>query len=453
MHVYALCLLLTMMIQMVPGSHLDAWPSWYPAHPAVQVHSEDHRKLIDAYISVVHASFPILDLSLLREEPSPTFIPFYGAVYTLSHNFVSDLSPLCRQDIKQWRDFLYQVLPIKARHPRLETLEAWLFFLQRYPIIHRAPTTPGLWSEIGSLVGASHDLGINVDPTDWEIDQSQKSRRIRIAWALFTMDKWAALGLGRPSYISRDDWSVPMVIESDFPDIETTTCAKTIFIAMAKLSVILAEVLHQFYTIRAQRKIQSMPVDDLLQLLSEFEERLDSFSRTVLAPLRVLASSASSSGTLIDSSGTVELAHQTLEIVIYRAVLRHLPAEASHPVRERARQSLARAVEFLSSLQVGRLRAYWWEPISRINFAIIGSFMFSMRLTSVEEAEVAYWSVSIDQYRQLLELHSVGFEITRLAALRLGLLTSVTEETELNNEPDPMFEFELWDFAFDMGIC
>ena len=388
----------------------------------------------------------MLDIQGLRDVPDATSTPLLGAVYTLAHCFVTDPSAQSKQDIKKWRNFLYQALPIEARHPRLETLEAWLCFVQRSALIHRAPTTPGLWSEIGSLIGASHDLGINVDPTGWEMEQSQKSRRIRIAWALFTTDKWAALGLGRPSYISRDDWSVPMVTEADFPDPETPQSAKYIFIAMAKLSVILAEALHQFYTIRAQKKIQTMPIKDLMELLSDFENRLDAFSRDVLTPLKALATSASAP--ILDSSGTVELALQTLEIIIYRAVLRHLPPETSLPVRERAQASLARAVDFLGSLQVSRLRAYWWSPISRINFAMIGSFMFSMRLTSAEEAEVEYWTAAIDRYRRLLDLHSLGFEITRLAARRLELLTSVAEEARLGGDDnDSLSDFILWDIC------
>ncbi|KAH8896850.1 hypothetical protein GQ53DRAFT_819106 [Thozetella sp. PMI_491] len=407
----------------VPDSHLDARPSYYPSHPRLDGSGpETHRALLRTYLSVVHASFPLLDPALLKRPPAQIDAPLLGAMYSLARNFSKDVA-ISDENIYGWRVFMYQAMPIEARHPRLETVEAALCWVQRNALIHRVPTTPGLWSEIGSLVGMAHDLGLNVDPSGWEMEQSQKSRRIRLAWGLFAADKWAALGLGRPSYISRDDWNVPMVTMADFPDDDTPASAKAVFIAMAKLSLLLAEALHKFYTMRAQQNMRGMSADELTEMTGLFEDQLDAFYEGTLAPLEALASGDA----ILDPSGTVELAYHTLQVVIYRAVLRYLPPAASIGVRERARACLLDAVDFLSRLQVSRLRAFWWSPSSRINFALVGSFMFSMLLSSVGEDEVDFWTKLIARYRRLLDLHSDGFDTTKLAAARLELLASFTE--------------------------
>lgn len=419
----------------VPDEHLDARPPWYPTSPPIDLATSEHQNLIDIYLSTVHASFPLLDPETLQKPASHFNRPLLGAIYQLTRQFRTQPSAANDDLIYQWRVFLFQAMPLEARNPRLDTVEATIHWIQREALIHRAPTTPGLWSEIGSLVGIAHELGLNVDPSSWEIEPAQKSRRIRIAWALFVADKWAALGLGRPSYISRDDWSVPMVTEDDFsssPD--TPESAKLVFIGMAKLSVLLAEVLHKFYTIKAQQTMQSMSQDELMEITMFFEEQLHTFLLNTLTPLKEMVTV----GSILDPTGTLELAYHTLQVIIYRAVLRYLPYDTACAIRQRAQLVLVDAVQLLADLRVSRLRAFWWSPTSGTNFALIGSFMFSMLLSSIEEHEVAFWTTLIARYRRLLDLQSVSFNTTKLAARRLDLLATVTEtlteENALNTE-------------------
>lgn len=68
---------------------------------------------------------------------------------------------------------------------------------------------PGLMAEIGNvrkfdieqsrirtmlnqmqLVGMAHDVGLNVDPTNWKIPESEKKRRKRLWWGIYMQDKW-----------------------------------------------------------------------------------------------------------------------------------------------------------------------------------------------------------------------------------------------------------------------
>lgn len=331
---------------------------------------------------------------------------------------------------------MHLALFVEARYPRLETVEAALCWIHRHNHIHRAPTLPGLWGDIGSLVGMAHELGLNVDPSDWALDVSEKNRRIRIAWALFIAEKWAALGLGRPSYISSDDWNVPVVTATHFSTEvnreygwKTPRAATDLFVAMAHLAVILSEMLPTFYSLRAQASLKAKTTNELLSLVRQYEDCLVLFKQTHLNPLLTLIQEQHT----LDPAGTLVLAFHTLQAVLYRAVFPYISPDTSSQVRHRVRDVLLSAIDFTAGLRVAQLRAFWWSPVSRINFAILGSVMYNMLFSSTDEGEIEFWTRQVDKYRQLLELHSMSFDMTKLAVKRLEVLVSATgkQKTEV----------------------
>lgn len=130
---------------------------------------------------------------------------------------------------------------------------------------------------------------------------------------------------------------------------------------MSSLSLILSDLLSAFYT------LSPLPhsTASLFSLLDSFQSRLHAFSTTHLCQLR-----GENSG-LVDSSGSVILAFFTVEIVLFRAILRRLPMEERGyaVVRGLARKTVAGVVGFLEKLGVGRLRAFWWcrtSPCPRV---------------------------------------------------------------------------------------
>lgn len=65
--------------------------------------------------------------------------------------------------------------------------------------------------------------------------------------------------------------------------------------------------------------------------------------------------------------------------------------------------------------------------------------MFSLLLSSVDDGEVDYWTAQIAHFRRLLDMHSLGFDTTVLAATRMELLSNVNKgpEVEINCELVP----------------
>lgn len=128
------------------------------------------------------------------------------------------------------------------------------------------------------------------------------------------------------------------------------------FVAMANLTVILSDILSAFYTLRAMDTSKCMPIELLISRMSNFQLRLQDFQEQHLCRL-------SNVNTLLDSTGTTFLAYYTVELVLYRALLRCVPL--TEPVylniRSHARSTALSITEFLDKLQANRLQAFWWS--------------------------------------------------------------------------------------------
>lgn len=131
----------------------------------------------------------------------------------------------------------------------------------------------------------SYDVGLHVNSASWAISEEEKKRRKRLWWGVYMQDKWWALCLGRPSYLQTNQSNVPMVSPSDFPvsdDISANTrelriLAARIFIAMAELTVILSDVLSEFYTVTATTAIEASSEEAIVEKVNGFSMRIDSW--------------------------------------------------------------------------------------------------------------------------------------------------------------------------------
>lgn len=239
---------------------------------------------------MVHTSYPILDGQHI-ETIIDKYPPLTGIMYRLASPF-TDVK--MEETWPEWYDYLHRVLLWHSRYPRLATIELSLLILCRQNSIHRVPTLPGVWPQIGSLVGMCHELGLNMDPSRWSIPAWERSRRIRLWWAVFMADKWHALGLGRPSYIHEDQWNVPMVSERDIPPQSfegraVPSSTTKLFIAMSFLTTILSDLLCKAYTVRSIGTEASPDTADTLRMFNSFFHRLETFQEEHLRGLESAA--------------------------------------------------------------------------------------------------------------------------------------------------------------------
>ncbi|RMZ86303.1 hypothetical protein DV736_g6471, partial [Chaetothyriales sp. CBS 134916] len=379
-----------------PDDHLDAHPSYYPRNVVERSVNPFRNELLAAYYEYVHPSFALLGPQTMSSIADS--VSLRTSMYGLAQRHCAAARCL---DPWLFTDFNKQALNIERHAPKLETVEAALLFAQRHAHILRAPAMPGLCAEVGSIVGMSHDLALNIDPTDWDISETEKRRRKRLWWGVYMQDKWSALTLGRPSYLHDGQSDVPMLLMADFapegfsePSVAQIQPAR-ILIGMATLSVILSKILDQFFTITAL-KSDRQPLATMQSMCAMFELQLEDWQ------------------------------------------LEHL-----NPV-------------------LGN-KAFPDPTASKINFSIAGSFMVNMFLCSVSDEDSQYWEDQVMFYRKLLHAHSAGFEMTKHASIRLDLLVDrgnhkqsfslrssprqpernrLNEDKEITPETSPLFDLD-----------
>ena len=334
----------------VPDLHLEARPSYYPRSPIVEMLPAHRCSLVDTFFKIVHPALPMLDPGLLNH--STTSSTLLASVFALAHPYCIEAQSL---DPWDFIDFVSQALPIETRNVKLETIEAALLHAQRHTYIFRAPTMPGLWSDMGSIVGMSYDIGLNVDATNWDIPEDEKKRRKRLWWTVYIQEKWTALTLGRPSYINDDQHDVEELQVMDIisapnaPQGDVLFPAR-VFVAAARLTTILADILSQMYTVKATKALQELSAEEVRVIAGEFISRLEQWKQALFNPLL-------GNNTMHDPTGNLQLLYFTAEITLLRALLR---TAAGHIFRQRSATLISNVIHWLRNLQVNSLSAFWW---------------------------------------------------------------------------------------------
>ena len=152
-------------------------------------------------------------------------------------------------------EMAFSLFSSSLANPSLATLQAGILLIQR----------PAIDSKVlnSQLVNAAYDLGLQLDCTSWDASNAEKALRKRLAWCLYTQDKWSSLIHGRPSLISNDNWLVQDLSGNDFLQPVGVISAAVgegntgmLFRQLVQLTKILSTVLDAFYSLKAIREIE-----------------------------------------------------------------------------------------------------------------------------------------------------------------------------------------------------
>ncbi|KKY17691.1 putative fungal specific transcription factor domain-containing protein [Phaeomoniella chlamydospora] len=107
---------------------------------------------------------------------------------------------------------------------------------------------------LASAVALSQSLGLNRDPTHWDIPDADKALRIRIWWCVVCHDRWCSLAHGTPPLIhdNQHDVPIPTLEQLVRPhDLATNIFAAEVFQTLCSLTRLLAQCLSSIYHIPA----------------------------------------------------------------------------------------------------------------------------------------------------------------------------------------------------------
>lgn len=252
--------------------------------------------------------------------------------------------------------------------------------------------------------------------------------------------QWGALVHGRPSNIRHEDWEVPPLNISDFPetskddDDEEGSAeiekGRQTFMQMIALTQIVADIIQQFFTLQAMRRQDSL--SRVLEQAKPLQMRLKYW----YANLPLSLSVDDTKPRRLSSVGYLHLAYYTAEITIHRAILRSHAypdpnTELFFITRQAASTRFTYALDFVKRLKPEHFQSFWYFS-SSISFAIIGVFAGILITTSLDEEERKAYTDLLAEYRWILRISSTGTSVTKYGVNMLDANNQFLEQQTEN---------------------
>lgn len=233
--------------------------------------------LLQSFRRATNQNFPIVEDAVFKAAATrqmssldPTLL---ATIYL--HAAANDADNLLASSVgfnlEQLEDAVFQLFAAAIAKPALSTVQAGLLLMQRPEVNSRTLNT--------QLVSAAYELGLHLDCSDWNLSETERGLRKRLAWALYMQDKWCSLIHGRPSLVSKDHWAVSVLVEADFsgaaeddmanPVVEEAKQGWELFCHMVALTEILSTMLDTFYTLKAMREIDDAAQDGTRMILEK----------------------------------------------------------------------------------------------------------------------------------------------------------------------------------------
>lgn len=417
--------------------------------------------LIDLYFRIIHPSYPILHKKVFLEKYSRTHrefsAPLLAAVYVLAiqwWDYDPSLNRFPKPNVEMilkigLNNYLLEIL----KRPKLSAVQAGLLLLQCKHIVRVSKNNkesdlnnnqPNSGDDLGysdwvlcaQVTSLAEELGLGLDCTDWKLPKWERGLRKRLAWAVFIEDKWLALKNSRPSHIHESNWIVTSLIEEDFPekhgdgdlkegssDIDN---GKKIFMCLIELSLILSQILDDFYSMKSIDKLKG-DISEILKLAKPIQLKLRNWYHSLPVSLQM----SSVQPRKLCSNGYLQLAYFATELTLHRKIItsiyeqtmngRPIAKELVNVCRSAAKTRLLAAIDFVRDLKPEHIHSFWHSS-SASNFTLIGTFASILYISAPTNEESTFFKDQIFNYRWILKISSKGFDQVGDALLQLDLV-------------------------------
>ncbi|CAG9990129.1 unnamed protein product [Clonostachys byssicola] len=368
------------------------------------------------YTHFVHPNFPIISGNQFPSDPSEHEVnsmplsllaaTFAAAVpFSIYDDVLSTRLPYLPSQTDLFR--LAWTLVLDELHaPRLATIQTCLLLLQQHTTnkyVSGTPSTPTLMSTVVTLC---HCLGLHRDSSQCSaLPAWERQARKRIWWATWMMEKWTTFGESLPSMIRHDDSDVESLTRVDMDDMVSRSLDSpqhpSHFLYLVSLTELLSDIVETFFTVRSSART-AKNLEASLGSGKELQTRLESWRDSLPADIKSQASTLVEAERfegplwpghllcILNARGSFYLAFLTVEITLYRALLRPVANLAETAVNfSRAEEDGAKtvilgamacvkeAVEFVESLRDIDWDAFW-HSWSRNNFSIVVVVMLNL---------------------------------------------------------------------------
>lgn len=374
----------------------------------LQIVGSHASTLIQVFCSVINRSLPIVPDTFFDFHGSspwigadPALLATVFALAAMSHT----KAVLCSGDVEKLEEIGFRSFGVALLKPTLSTVQAGILLMQCPDVDSKTLNT--------QLVGVAYELGLHLDCSSWSITREECMLRRRLAWALYTQDKWCSLIHGRPSLISKDHWGVVPLNQDDFPKSETMDeqssqdikRGRELFTQMAALTGILSIVLETFYTLKSMQEVDHAGQNGT-RLILEKAKPVQITLKEWFTNLPISLKLDENMNGKPSSTGHLHLAYFATEITLHRCIIRSLTSNnadsyLTHVCRSAAKTRLISAMDFVNRLRPVHLSSFWYFP-SRVNFALIGTFGSLLLATAPCQEEAEFYRTRLSEYRWTL---------------------------------------------------
>ncbi|CAG7973929.1 unnamed protein product [Penicillium salamii] len=210
---------------------------------------ETATHLLNAYLTSVHPSFPIIGISTFVPQfqvffsqpslkPGNKWLAILNLIFAIAARFGQLTNADWREEDDDHQSYFSKARALSLEdqilhHPDLQQLQVeglTAFYLNALGHINRA------WKLSGSAVRGALALGLHLQNVGVSIPDSSKEIRYRVWWSLYTLDYLLAIMTGRPSCVNDSSCTTPMPVPFDESDFQKDEVARIISNAALRTS-------------------------------------------------------------------------------------------------------------------------------------------------------------------------------------------------------------------------
>ncbi|SMN22602.1 similar to Saccharomyces cerevisiae YIR023W DAL81 Positive regulator of genes in multiple nitrogen degradation pathways [Maudiozyma saulgeensis] len=451
------------------------------------------KLLVEIFFKRVHPYFPILHERVFLEKYLRSYreltTPLLACIYSLAlqwWDFHPKLIGFAKPDVVEvLNDIAFKTFFERIERPKLSMIQTGLLLLQC------RSESKNNWVLCSNVVALSEELGLGVSCQDWKLPKWEKDLRKRLAWAVWSTDKWTALIEGRHSHlILGRNWMVNILKRSEFPstspiiqgfgsldstgqqqrdgssfslnvgnlglyDMSLTNEAyqdgTLMFQQMVSLSIIVGEIMDTFYTQGAIHV--NTNIEQVLKLAKPLQLKLREWYHSLPKQL----SMNNFTEKKFNSNATLTLIYFAAEITLHRKIISSLkpntPKELVQVCRTAARTRLVAAIEFVGDLKSEHINSFWYG-CSTGNLMLIGTFAALLYVTAPTKEEAATFRDLMRNYIWVLRVRSKSFDKLRNAFENIHMLLTQIPGllTDEESTTDRSISFRTPDLSADGKI-
>ncbi|RSL74400.1 hypothetical protein CEP53_000253 [Fusarium sp. AF-6] len=402
--------------------------------------------LVKLYFRFIFESLPILSRSLVLQDIE-TFVAeaptgLLAGIYALASPFTAWDEKLClssaysKPNIDALWKISYTCLQRELHFPRLSTIQIFILLINHMPFDTAVVESPFFWSLAASMLAMAQALGLNVDPTGWNLPPWEIRLRRRLWWAVVVEHTWRSITHGRSSMLHDDDWDVSPPTPDDFvvdsnigPQDDTGHQDPDYFIHMCSLTGISMSVCRRFFSLRAVSRPQAL--DTLIEQARGPRQKLLDWLENLPESLHIQpAADDAEADDSVKSHASLYVAYYTTHILVLRALLRPIINSSIHldhlqpsvgTVLQASRGLVQTIIKFIRSLDASHQSAFW-PSYTRHCLSYPGLFCYMLCSQQREPHMASFDQNLLATWRRTLRMRVQSWPLLRFGTVKVDAL-------------------------------